>query len=605
VHAPQPTPGRRGRFLAYAVIAFVVGGVTFVWLSIPQLTENRDAGAGTTTTTVAELAGPEVLVPTTTTSTLPPPVPVGGEVSLGVVGEPLSLNPLLTGGNAPVVETISELWTAGLFDLDAHTLDPTPQVATEIPTIDNGGLVVNDDGTMTVRYELGLQVQWEDGTPITGFDVAFTYEVMSDPALPIRPDLRDLHALIVPNSIVASASSVSVVLERPTIRFLSLFPVLVPVAQVEGSDFVNDWNETTWMSAGPFRFEAWEVGRAVRFVRNDGYGRLDDRGDPLPYLDAVEIGFFGGDDELLAAFRLQTVDAALVAADPDVLPELEASPAVDLQIAQGPEYEHLAFAYGPGRFEANPGSMNESVDFREFIARTLDRAGIVEDVFAGQVEVLNTVVGMSWPGAAFDGWAPYEADEALQADLLEKAVNELGREPSAVGFSTSASLERTQIAGSLLQRLAAVGLPVDIELLEVGEFFRDRVLPGTFDVGEWAWRATSGPVGAVADLEDRFLTLPDNGGYNFYQWGVEGSVPSVVAEQVQQKIAALDSILDLDELRAALVDIDALMAQDVVIVPMFAAPNAAAVWVAAFEGFEHVGVFPDTWNAAVWHRIGG
>ncbi|MDH5373474.1 MAG: ABC transporter substrate-binding protein, partial [Acidimicrobiia bacterium] len=542
---------------------------------------------------------------TSTTTTEPPTVSVGGTAALGIVGEPLSLNPLRTGGNAPVVEAISELWTIGLIGLDEKTHDPVAEAAAEIPTLENGGLALDDDGTMTVHYAMAPDARWDDGSPITGHDVAFTYDLIMDAALPIRPDLKALHSLIVPGSVEVSGSSITLVLERPTIRYLDLFPILVPAEQVADSDFIEDWNETTWMSAGPFRFDSWEDGRKIRFVRNNEYANVDHLGDRLPYLDSVEIAFFNGDDALLAAFRLQTVDAALIAADPAVLEELDASPAVDLQVSAGPEYEHLAFEYGPGRFGANPGSMNESVQFREFVARALDRRATVSEVLADRVPVLNTVVGMSWPAAASAGWAPYTADDAVQADLLESAMAEFESETITVSFTTSASLERTQIAGSFLQRLAAAGLSVDIELLEVGEFFKDRVLPGAFDIAEWAWRATPGPVGAVVDLKARFLTLPEDGGYNFYRWGAADSARSEVVADVQSKILELESTLDLGRLREQLEEIDTILAEHVVVLPMFAAPNAAAVWVASFEGFDHVAAFPDTWNAALWHRTDG
>lgn len=593
------------RSIALVIIGLAAVGVAVLWIFIPQLTENNDTVSISTSTATSEPSTPTAAGSVPTSTTVPRPLPVGGEASLGVVGEPLSLNPLVTGGNAPVVETLTELWTIGLISLDPETHDPKPEAAVEIPTLANGGILVNEDGTMTVRYDLDPAARWENGDAVTGFDVAFTYDLMVDSSLPIRPDLRSLHGLIVPGSVEATASSVTMVLERPTIRFLSLFPILVPISQVEGTDFGRDWEETTWMSAGPFAFESWEVGRSARFVRNDGYGREDGLGDPLPYLDAVEVAFFTSDAGLLAAFRLRTVDAALIAPDPEVLGELDASPAVNLQVAEGPEYEHIAFQFGPGRFAANPVSMNESPAFREFVARTLDRKAIVSDVFVDRVGVLDTVVGMSWPAASSSGWATYTVDESQQVNLLAIARRDLGREDAAVAFATSASLERTQITGAILQRLAAAGLSVDIELLEVGEFFRDRILPGEFDVGEWAWRATPGPVGAVVDLEDRFLTLPEDDGYNFYRWGAEGSALSDIAAPIQARIAGLDAILDLEELRAELEAIDAVLAEHVVVVPMFAAPNAAAVWVASFEGFDHVGAFPDTWNAALWHRSGG
>lgn len=536
---------------------------------------------------------------------MPVPVARGGSVALGIVGEPLSLNPLLTGGNAPAVEAISQLWTLGLLRLDPLTNDPVPQAALELPTVDNGGLELNDDGTMTVTFQMNPEVTWVDGSAVTGNDVAFTYDLMTDPALPIRPDLRALHSLVIPESVEASASSVSFVLERPTIRYLSMFAILVPESEVDGTDFTDEWNEQTWMSAGPFKFTSWDPGRELVFDANPGYWGNDAAGDPLPYLDRVTIRPFAGDDELLAAFRLQTVDAAAIAVNDSILAELEQSPSVELQIAAGPEYEHLAFEFGEGRFNSNPLSLNESRDFREAVARLIDRESLVAGVFGERVGALDTIVGVSWPQAGTDAWAQYAPDSELEAGLLASALTELDQSELAVRFSTSTSLGRTQIAGAILQRFAERGVSADVELLELGEFFRDRVLTGDFDIAEWAWRATPGPVGAVIDLEDRFLLLPEDDGYNFYRWGADGSVPSDVATEVGERISRLDAILDLDELRDELIAIESLLADEIVVVPLYAVPNAAAVWVSSFEGFHHVASAPHTWNAAEWHRAGG
>jgi ABC-type transport system substrate-binding protein len=584
------------------VLTVLLALIGALWVFVPELTGNNVGGPSPTTTSSSR---PPATTTSTTTTTVVAARAIGGSVSYGLVGEPLSLNPLLVGGNAPSVEAIAELWTIGLVGLDPKTHDPVAEAASTIPTLDNGGLEINDDGTMTVRYELDPEARWEDGKQITGFDVALTHELIVDPSLPIRSDLRELHSLIIPGTIEANASSLTLQMERPTIRYLALFPLLVPASHIDLDAFAEEWNEATWMSAGPFLFDSWEVGRSMRFLRNDRYWGLDEVGDQLPYLDSLEIDFFTSDEALLAAFRLRTVDAAPIAWDLEVVEEFEALTSVELQVVPGPEYDHIAFEFGQGRFDVNADSLSESRDFREFVARSLDREATVSKVTAGHIPALETVVGMSWPAASSSGWEAYTFDEGLHSELLSSALADLDREVTAAHFTTTSGVERTQVAGVLVEQLSAAGVAVDLELLDVGEFFRGRVLPGDFDIAEWAWRASPGPVGAVADLEERFLTLPEDDGYNFYRWGAAGSAAPEAAEDLQQRIAGLDGILDLVELRGNLEEIDALLAEDVVVIPLFGAPNAAASWAGTFEGFDHVAAFPDTWNAAHWHRSRG
>ena len=55
---------------------------------------------------------------------------------------------------------------AGVQEIDGFTLELIPELVTELPTVDNGGVVVNDDGTMTVSYTIRDEAVWSDGTPI-------------------------------------------------------------------------------------------------------------------------------------------------------------------------------------------------------------------------------------------------------------------------------------------------------------------------------------------------------------------------------------------------------------------------------------------------------
>ena len=63
------------------------------------------------------------------------------------------------------------------FD-EGNNLRASP-VLMEAPTVDNGGAVLNDDGTLIVTYRLNPEARWSDGTPITSTDVWFTWRATS------------------------------------------------------------------------------------------------------------------------------------------------------------------------------------------------------------------------------------------------------------------------------------------------------------------------------------------------------------------------------------------------------------------------------------------
>jgi ABC-type transport system substrate-binding protein len=59
-----------------------------------------------------------------------------------------------------------------------------PDQATEIPTLDNGGVKVPGDGgdAMTVTWKLRPDLKWSDGTALTCDDYKFTQDWIMDPA---------------------------------------------------------------------------------------------------------------------------------------------------------------------------------------------------------------------------------------------------------------------------------------------------------------------------------------------------------------------------------------------------------------------------------------
>ena len=58
------------------------------------------------------------------------------------------------------------------------------QLATTLPTIENGGWRLNSDGTMDLIWRLHQNVRWHDGSPFTSNDLLFSYTVYADPSYP-------------------------------------------------------------------------------------------------------------------------------------------------------------------------------------------------------------------------------------------------------------------------------------------------------------------------------------------------------------------------------------------------------------------------------------
>ena len=147
-----------------------------------------DSTETTTTTTSTTVATTTTTTAATTTTKAKPEKPYGGEAIVADDEEPPTLNPYAPGGSKVIVSLIGQGYLTGVQDVDGYTLELVPEVVTELPTTTNGGVKVNDDGTMTVVYTIKEEAIWADGTPISGADFEFTYNLIMDPTQPIGKD---------------------------------------------------------------------------------------------------------------------------------------------------------------------------------------------------------------------------------------------------------------------------------------------------------------------------------------------------------------------------------------------------------------------------------
>lgn len=420
----------------------------------------------------------------------------GGEIIIGVGPELFeTVNPFLPGGEG-ARDTLDPIF-AGVFDIDPLTGDLVPEVVTELPSVANGGISLNEDGSMTVRYLIRDDAVWADGTPITGDDFAFTYDIIVNSDLPIdRTTYQDITATD------SDADFFSFTLPAPTLEHELLFDTIIPRHDVEGSDFLNDWNDTMWVSGGPFVFDDWQRGEFLRLVRNDNYWRTDDdTGVQLPYLDSVVFRFIPETASLVDAFRLRELD---VVDPPPSIETIEALQALETQgasveVLSGPVWEHLNFQFGPGRLEANPDSLNEHLAYRQAVAHAIDKNKIVDEILRGQVEPLDSYVDAFTPGVGNSAWGQYDYDPAGARELLDDLCGDLGRDCDANPPTAVITARDPRLATLIIDDLAAIGIfasatgsaggllpgsgPLDIELREVDDPFGHLQFIGTMPDG--------------------------------------------------------------------------------------------------------------------------
>ncbi|MBU1226929.1 MAG: hypothetical protein KJ698_06950 [Actinobacteria bacterium] len=551
----------------------------------------------------------EAISPTTTSVGAPAEGATELVVGVGDHAAPRTLNPFLDGPDTAVLDLLAPAFFATGYDIDPATRQPVPDVLESIPTLANGGLVVNGNGTMDVTVRVDPAAQWADGIDITAADLAFTVATVTDPSLPIRSDLRARYAKIVPGSVRAAGRQLTFRMDiDPSVELL--FDLIIPAHAVEGSDFAVDWNQTPWVSGGPFELQAYQPGQYLALQRNDNYWKVDTAsGDRLPVFDRLVFRFFEPsgepDPRLLRAFQVQDLEMALMEFPPEVSADyldLEREGAVIVSAA-GMAWEQINFQFGPGN--RNAESLNGYLRYREAVAHAIDRSALAE---GRGTSPLYSALRTYLPDLAKDPWTVHDFDTGETAGLLYTLGTNIGRDlfagggPRLVITTSSDSAATVAMAGDIVVMLNQAGIGAELQLEDSALFFGTTLDNGTWDVATWRFEGNPGRSGAVAFIE---LFDPEGlpfVGNNFFRWG---TVDSLVANRATRRYAEivdeLHATIDPAEIDRLLIEAEGLLASQVVLIPLMISGESGAVfWSDRVSGIAANPAGSELWNIETW-----
>lgn len=166
---------------------------------------------------------------------------------------------------------------------------------------------VSEDGR-TYTFILRDNVYFHDhevfaqgkGRKVTAQDVAYSFKRIIDPATAstgawIFNDkvLSDKNGAISDTAFLAvNDSTFRIYLNEPFIAFLEILtmPYAFVVPQEAVAKYGKDFRANP-VGTGPFMFKQWDEGNAIIMHKNPKYWKKDEKGQQLPYLDAVQISF--------------------------------------------------------------------------------------------------------------------------------------------------------------------------------------------------------------------------------------------------------------------------------------------------------------------------
>lgn len=428
------------------------------------------AGCGGSTTTSSTPASTAPSAETPAASGAAPKK--GGTITIGIKDEPDQLDIQKTG--MAVANQIAGNLGGGLVTQDPETLEFKPYLAESWK--------VSEDGK-TWTFAIRSGVKFHDGTPLTAKSFADTYRRALDPATAAKVAGSNLSEV----AFVEAPDDKTLVLTlkepfAPLLQYLSdpgwLQPLSMAAIQKAGDKYGRQP-----VGVGPWKFDSWEDGQSISFVRNEDFNWADPiaKNQGAVYPDKLVYKFISENQTMLAALESGSIDIASKIDAKDVK-----------KYKDNPKYEvKEMLRNGLGLFIMmnTRKPVFQQLEVRQALNKAINKEAIMKAVIQGEGVVAYGPLPPSLFGYDENvkeyGYS-YQVDEAKS--LLEKA----GYQKNAQGIFekdgkplTLEILAQTgtwaQAAQLIQAMLKDVGVEVKIVTLEWGALV-DTATKGNFDM---------------------------------------------------------------------------------------------------------------------------
>ena len=409
----------------------------------------------------------------------------GASNELLIVGydrEPDTMNRYAT----HILEDIESCVVEGLVTNDEH-MNVVPVLASDVPTIENKGVVLRPDGGMDVIWKLRPGVKWHDGVLHTSADVKFTVDAINKGDW--KPESVDgfdrISSVDTPDSLTA------------VVHYRELYAPYrwqfvrgtLPKHVLAGRDLnsANDYNRAP-LGTGPYKVTEWKTGEYIALERVPNYWR----GEGTPKIKRILFKFLTNTTTRIN--QLKSGEVHMVALVPwDKVRELRPLTALRLSQVMGNGYEHVSLNqkhFAPFR----------DVRVRQALAMAVDRPLIVRTLLDGLVTVVNGPMQPLSP-AYEAGVRSYDYDPKAAAALLDAAGWKAGAEGirmkdgARLAFTLvtqSGFAIRENVSQTLQQQFRAIGADVKVQLID-GTSISSVWFNGEFDAMLHWWQQGADP----------------------------------------------------------------------------------------------------------------
>jgi peptide/nickel transport system substrate-binding protein len=480
-----------------------------------------------------------------------------------------------------ILEDIHSCVIEGLTTTDEN-MNIVPLLATEIPTLENGGVTLTDDGGMDVIWRLQPNVKWHDGVPFTSADVKFTVEALNDPSY--NPESTDgfdrIESVDTPDSRTAVVHYREIYAPYAHQFFRGTFPKHI----LEGRDIDRafDYNRDP-LGTGPYRVAEWRTGEYILLERVPDYWR----GSEYPKIDRLMFKFVTNTNTRIN--QLKSGEVHVVALVPwDKGREVREVDGITLNQMIGNSYEHITL----NQRQFPPF---QDVRLRQALLHALDRELLVNTILDGLAPVTHGAIQPpSW--AFTDDIRHYDFDPDQAASLLDAAnwrdsdgdgIRDRNGEPLSFTLITQAGYAiRENVAQTVQRQLRDVGVGMKIRLVD-GTAISTQWFEGQFEAMLHWWHMPPDPEITLFFAKDR---MPPHG----------RNINYIEHDELTDLLYASDRTVDFNERRDLLHTAQRLIAELVPELPLYNVTRLDAVPsnLLNFRGNPtNTGIF---WNVHEW-----
>ncbi len=346
-------------------------------------------------------------------------------------------------------------------------------------------------------------------------------------------------------------------LKQPFPAFLGLLSMrYCSVVPKEAVEFYGNEFRRNPVGTGPFQFKMWEENVKLVFRKNPLYFEKDEKGNKLPYLEAVSITFLPDKQSEFLQFAQGKLD---------FISGLDSSYKDELLTTRGelqPKYDELAYMIsGPylnteylGFFLNASAPEIKSKTLRQAINYGFDREKMVTYLRNGMgIPATHGFIPKGLPGyAEIDGYT-YEPEKAKQ--LIEQYKSETGDQNPEITIGTNS--QYLDLCEYVQRELEKLGIAVTIDVMPPSTL-RQMKSSGELDIFRASW---------IADYPDaeNYLSLfyspnftPNGPNYMHFKNGVFDSL----------YVKSL-SVSNIDERKMLYTKMDSIIIEEAPVIPLF------------------------------------